>query len=976
VREFDSLYAVVSEDPPQTTIDSSGSIVISNLKAGTLYQVDVYSKSLKSSETVLVFSVSYWTLMQTPPKLSPPEIVDIGNTSITLKANLPRLVKRANVGVPYGIMVVVEPDMNIGSRFKALTESSEVIVHDAVAVSSKESPLQGFRSKGAAPYYVTLEVVDGPPQDGVIVVGDDKIYGKQGEYHNVPLMPDTRYWLWIGLTSSLDGVIQLGLTPLDYPVRTVGAMPPEPMRATRDETRDDEGGLDAGSVAAIVLAVILIFLILCLLGIWWYKCHEIKDDPPPPVMTPEPTVRPNTELTDKNLDKVFAEEKPVVPALPEKLASEDVQAERRKPTQNTFDASFYVMKANHPIPVAKLRHHYETHLRPNSHYALQDEFRRLPDGVTDIANVASLPYNVSLNRSQAIVPYDKNRVKLGRQYPNDSTYINASYIRTIGYRSCIVTQCPMTSTANEFWRMIWEMQVGTIVMLIASREANGSEYYHYWPKKSKPTHYRDVKVQLMREDKLAHHEVREFRLSSTSEKVEVRRVIQWQYVQWRPGGIPDHPIPFLNMVAAIQEEHDPESGFVIHCLKGGGRSGIYAAVDALVNEGKQSGKVDVLECVTLLRLERVNLVKSLKQYRFLYHCLIEAFNCHETRTPVHRFHFMLANLLARNELDLLTRFEKEYSAVQLECHAVRPYVLATSFRTRCSSAGTRFSSPDQRELEGTEGAGRINDGARSYGVLPSDQLSLPATIPLDGCYTKDAFILSSPPDKTHLDRFWEMINENNASCIVMLNKAEDMPFAESFLPDDGSCVNFGRYTIYCDSVLIHPNSSFYVHNLNIVLNNNCNNAYAANSLRLYEFAKWPNSLEVPLIDAVLDLTINVADWNQRVGGGRPAVVFSIHGGDKARAALFSIIWMMIDPIQYDGVIDVYSAARYVYSYMPIAITSVVRPVVLYFRPTIAVRSEYKMPQCKTVVLNLWSADHWWLASKAKSRVFIANQFRS
>lgn len=902
------MYAVVSLGSHSTTIDSSGSIIISNLKAGTLYQVNV-------SSNLLVFSASHWTLMQAPPKLSPPQVVDIRNTSITLKVNLPRMAKRAvaNVGIAYGILVVVEPDLNNGSRFKAVTESADVLVHDAVAASSKENPLQGYRSKGTTPFYVAVEV-EGSPKDGEIVLGDGRLYGKQGEYYNVPLMPDMRYWLWIGLTSSLDGVIQLALTPFEYPVRTVGTMSLGREKFNENEDPVDEG-LGAGSVAAIVLAVILVILILCLFGYWYYKYQENKSDPP---ATAEPTYKPNTELSDKKLDAVFAEESLVA----------EVQPEQEKTQQDTFDGSFYVMKANHPIPVAKLRHQYETHLRPNSHYALQDEFRRLPDGFTDTTNVANLAYNVSLNRSQAIVPYDKNRVKLARLYPNDSAYINASFIRTIGYRSCIVTQCPIASTANEFWGMVWEMHVGTIVMLLESRESNGPEYYHYWPRKSKPVYYRDVKVQLMREDKLAHYEVREFRLSCMSEKVEVRRVIQWQYVQWKPGGIPDHPIPFLNMIAAIQEEHEPDSGFLIHCLKGGGRSGIYAAVDALVYEGKQSGKVDVLQCVTLLRLERVSLVKSLKQYRFVYHCLIEAFNCHETRTPVHRFHFMLANLLTRNELDSLTRFEKEYSAAQLECYAVKPYLSGTSFGTRFSGAGTRFSSPDQKKLGGTEGARRISDGSRSYGILPSDKLAMPATVQLDGCFTKDAFVLCSPPEKTNLDGFWDMINENNASCIVMLNKAEDLPFAEFFLPDDGSSVNLGRYTVYCDSVLIHPNSSFYVHNLSIVMTNNSNNANAVTCLRLYEFAKWPNSLEVPLIDAVLDLTINVADWNQRIGGGRPAVMFSIHGGEKARAALFAVTWMMIDPIQYDGVIDVYSAARYVYSYMPNAITSLVCPAVL------------------------------------------------
>lgn len=66
-----------------------------------------------------------------------------------------------------------------------------------------------------------------------------------------------------------------------------------------------------------------------------------------------------------------------------------------------------------------------------------------------------------------VIPYDRNRVILtpvpGKEH---STYINASFIE--GYdnsESFIITQDPLEATIADFWRMISEQCISTIVML-------------------------------------------------------------------------------------------------------------------------------------------------------------------------------------------------------------------------------------------------------------------------------------------------------------------------------------------------------------------------------------------------------------------------------------------------------------------------------------------------------------------------------
>ena len=58
------------------------------------------------------------------------------------------------------------------------------------------------------------------------------------------------------------------------------------------------------------------------------------------------------------------------------------------------------------------------------------------------------------------------------------------------------------------------------------------------------------------------------------------------------------------------------STVLVQCHTGGGRCGVYIALDQLISAGKQSGTVDVFKCVTKLRLQRVQLVNTVAQYRY------------------------------------------------------------------------------------------------------------------------------------------------------------------------------------------------------------------------------------------------------------------------------------------------------------------------------------------------------------------------
>ncbi|CBY23028.1 unnamed protein product [Oikopleura dioica] len=97
--------------------------------------------------------------------------------------------------------------------------------------------------------------------------------------------------------------------------------------------------------------------------------------------------------------------------------------------------------------------------------------------------IAAARCSSQLNRQQQLVPYDDNRVIL-RGPGND--YINASRVSTNCARLpfAIVGETPLPSTQDDLWRMIWQENVETLVMIVSAEESENDSIMSWHPRSS------------------------------------------------------------------------------------------------------------------------------------------------------------------------------------------------------------------------------------------------------------------------------------------------------------------------------------------------------------------------------------------------------------------------------------------------------------------------------------------------------------
>ncbi|XGW07737.1 hypothetical protein V3C99_010692 [Haemonchus contortus] len=263
---------------------------------------------------------------------------------------------------------------------------------------------------------------------------------------------------------------------------------------------------------------------------------------------------------------------------------------------------------------------------------MEAEFRKLERSLETPAkcSFAAKEDNIMKNRFDSAVPYDRNRIVLRASIGYaDTTYINASSLKGYFY-PYVLAQDPVSEhTVFDFWRMISELNVTTLVML--SNEEDWSPSEKYWPSElhgtvvyERPPY--NVSVQLTGEEHFPYYIAR--RLSyRMKEDTGTRNVMQFAFTAWPSSSVvPASSEPLLSLVGRVLERQSglPDSGpIVLHCRNGSSETGVYCCISLLLERLKAEQRVDVFQTVKGLQNQRPLVFSKLEHYAFCYQAVID-----------------------------------------------------------------------------------------------------------------------------------------------------------------------------------------------------------------------------------------------------------------------------------------------------------------------------------------------------------------
>ncbi|KAJ1532099.1 hypothetical protein ONE63_000728 [Megalurothrips usitatus] len=247
---------------------------------------------------------------------------------------------------------------------------------------------------------------------------------------------------------------------------------------------------------------------------------------------------------------------------------------------------------------------------------------------------ANHPDNSARNRYKEVLPYDENRVRLTPSKENRQGYINASHITaTVGnqQRFYVAAQGPQTNTLTSFWQMVWEADIYLVVNLLGANDEGAIPYL--------PTNIADRSLDLgdfqvwwQFSQEMGHCVTTKLRLFHAATR-RVRGVWHLQYPEWGDQGCPNsvsHFLGFLEELNSVRQHtvseippgHNRNPPVLVHCSAGVGRTGVTILSDLLLYTLDHNQELDIPRVVALLRHQRMHMIQTVAQYRFVHSLLI------------------------------------------------------------------------------------------------------------------------------------------------------------------------------------------------------------------------------------------------------------------------------------------------------------------------------------------------------------------
>ncbi|KAM5245684.1 receptor-type tyrosine-protein phosphatase alpha isoform 2-T2 [Ctenodactylus gundi] len=545
-----------------------------------------------------------------------------------------------------------------------------------------------------------------------------------------------------------------------------------------------------------------------------------------------------------------------------------------------------------PLPVDKLEEEINRRMADDNKL-FREEFNALPAcPIQATCEAASKEENKEKNRYVNILPYDHSRVHLTPvEGVPDSDYINASFIN--GYQEknkFIAAQGPKEETVNDFWRMIWEQNTATIVMVTNLKERKECKCAQYWPDQGCWT-YGNIRVSVEDVTVLVDYTVRKFciqQVGDVTNRKPQRLITQFHFTSWPDFGVPFTPIGMLKFLKKVKSCNPQYAGaIVVHCSAGVGRTGTFVVIDAMLDMMHTERKVDVYGFVSRIRAQRCQMVQTDMQYVFIYQALLEHYLYGDTELEVTSLETHLQKIYNKIPGTSNNGLEEEFkklTSIKIQNDKMRTGNLPANMKKNrvlqiIPYEFNRVIIPVKRGEENTD---YVN---ASF---------------IDGYRQKDSYIASQGPLLHTIEDFWRMIWEWKSCSIVMLTELEErgQEKCAQYWPSDG-LVSYGDITVELKKE--EECESYTVRDLLVT-----NTRNKSRQIRQFHFHGWPE-VGIPSDGKGMISIIAAVQKQQQQSGNHPITVHCSAGA--GRTGTFCALSTVLERVKAEGILDVFQTVK-------------------------------------------------------------------
>nr|KAG5706606.1 hypothetical protein BaRGS_005676 [Batillaria attramentaria] len=706
----------------------------------------------------------------------------------------------------------------------------------------------------------------------VLVIGDGKTYGG---YSNDALLPGQQYNVYYVVLSTFNNETKFAFSRMAEPITTL--TPTTTTTSTTApviQTSDDKvDGVLIGVIVALVLLIIIIILIILL--ICWRRRRNNMMQAPPYIELDEEKKKPTLPKAEYDPEKYWNQ----------------ITSTRE---------SRYIVAGRECLPDSQIAPiGGEGLAQPGApKVTFRKEFHSLPHKFEQ-ATTLQAEQHPDRNRFPHILPYDHSRVELTKDSNSRCPYINANYMS--GYkrqRAYIAAQSPYNDvTAVDFWRLIHQLGLKTVVMIANVVEDNIVKCTQFWPEQEGKVTIGRFLLELLEEMVYADFTVRDISVREGREQ-HGRIVRLFEFTSWPDHGVPSDPIPFLDMRYKVRQYHGDDPGpILVHCGTGVARTGVFIAVDALIDQYAAEGRISVFSFVRKMRKERPLMVRTYKQYVFIYESIFEEFHAGDTMVDTEtlkpKYHewtqknYKTSRSYLRDQFQLLQRLtrgpeEAECAAALLPLNAHRnryPDVVPSDLHRPVLMTPASLSKTDY-----------IN------------------AVFVDGYRKRNQFILTQTPLHTTIVDFWRLVYDYRVQTVVMMeNYRHESDTCAEYWPTD---VNMKQW----EPFFIETTAAFQEENVtirNLKLRNTQRPNEPPRLLRQFQFNAWADNSFTPISKTMaMDLLDLVLDYQENSESPNSPIV--VHCEDGAtHSGMFVALSLVCERMEEEQEVDVYHTIKHI-----------------------------------------------------------------